>query len=102
MSDKPEFVWAPSVEDGAIVSIVQWRDEIVIACQYAVYMTDLETMRKIECVLTSEEAGEVGKPEPYQAHAAWAAPVEKKRVANSRMAAEVFNRAFSKAKEEAG
>ena len=37
MKGKPEFVWAPTPQDGTIVSTILWRDDIIIACQYAVY-----------------------------------------------------------------
>ena len=32
-----QFLWAPSGEAGRIVSMIQFRDHIIIACEYAVY-----------------------------------------------------------------
>ena len=51
MKGKTEFVWAPSSMDGAIVSTILWRDDIIIACEYAVYRMSQGpeiTVQKIE------------------------------------------------------
>jgi len=32
-----KFVWAPTSTDGRIVSVIEWHDDIVIACEFAIY-----------------------------------------------------------------
>ena len=50
MKGKTEFVWAPKSSDGAIVSMVQWRDDIIIACEYGIFRMggDPVTVQKVE------------------------------------------------------
>ena len=48
-----QFLWAPPEESGRIVSMVQWHDHIIIACEYALYRVrqkdgDDVTVEKLE------------------------------------------------------
>lgn len=32
-----QFLWKPGDTDGAVVSMIQYREHVIVACQYAVY-----------------------------------------------------------------